>query len=465
MDFDFDDGQDAPYTPAVDRYIARSSTDLPEPEHDEPREFKRGIPCTEQELAGVPINLCTERLAKQTLNDSRAAEREDLRPLGGRLDLIDVVNEACASAWDAEKYLAKHRHTVRQILSKPCNEIRRSQLGMSKRQKRHQRGLRLVRALAFDGVTQADYCRWYRISKATASEMLAHLYEKEPGLADAIGAICACAAGTSWQRTEQKRIARNRERARKEVHLIFGLNDPINSIAPFPSQASTPRMMRDGGGFRNLSLATAPRMVRDPILGGFRYSDDKPVEPEDKPRYWYSDVLADEIALAVFNLRATPIRAASPYRYQRPLRRRVTLRSKKTRDWNPIGRAVPMEDRGLRSHDPGLVMSWPVADHDFLKRPPAVLKMPPRLRPSPRQNASVIASGEYIRLHGGHGWSYFAGPRLPDVITNRLETPDEIRRDFFGLRPTGAGPSPQASFQCQPPRKVTWSPSSNLGCA
>jgi hypothetical protein len=221
-----DNWQDLPRTVAVDRYIARPNSDLPEPEPDEPRKYKRGTPFTDQEIAnfrqrGGGIDYCPKRLAKQDLNDQRAAERKDIRPFGRGLDghpldVIDIAIDACASAWDADKYMASHRATVQQILDQPRNARRRKLAGMPSKHRRHQKALRLVHALAFDRVMLADYCRQHKLDKADASRMLAHLYEKESGLADAIGAISACAAGIFWQNRQQKsKVASTREGARE----------------------------------------------------------------------------------------------------------------------------------------------------------------------------------------------------------------------------------------------------------
>ena len=423
-------------TIATDKWIKRKLNHPPGRERDEPRAYKRGIPVTEQELAGCRINYCAERLARDALNDKRAAERKDLRPLGGRLDLIDIVNDACASAWDAEKYLAKHQDIVRQILDKPCNQRRRKFAGMSTMQRRHQKALRLVHALAFDGLTHAEYCRKHKIDKADASRMLAHLYEKEPGLADAIHAISACAAGISWQNRQQKQNLRIQERARsRQIQLVYGLNQDINSIGSYPDQASTPRWTRSGGGFRHVSLVSVDH------------------DPDETASEWWAELFASS---AFFKIDEKPrIVAQSTYRYQRPLAREVTLKTGKKYTWNPIGRAVQLTERGFRPHDHGFVMDWPVADHDFLKRPPAVLKMPPRMRPlSVSRSQSVAIAWEYVRRHG-HAvldWS----PQY------RPETLEEIKRDFFGLRPTGRDPwgrEPKIAKRWKPTVfRGTWNP-------
>jgi hypothetical protein len=87
--------------------------------------------------------------------------------------------------------------------------------------RRHQQAIRLVHALAFDGLNAAEYCRRHCLDKADASRMLAHLYEKEPGLKDAIGAISACGTWTSWKNRQQTRKFPKRERG---LELVYGFN-------------------------------------------------------------------------------------------------------------------------------------------------------------------------------------------------------------------------------------------------
>jgi hypothetical protein len=391
MDFDFDDWQDASRTIAVDRWITRTLDHLPEPERGEPRECKRGTPFTEHEIeafkrSGREINYCGERLAKQEINDRRAAERKEIRPFGGGRDLIDTVIDAIAFSGGPNKLLTAHRATAEAILDKPCNARSKKLSGLPPRRWRHQHAIRIARALAFDGITQAEYCKKHKIRGSQASRMLADLYEREPGLADAIIGISACAAMVFWQNRQQSKMLRQQESGRKEVGLVFGWDRFDDAIEPFPRQVMTlPCMARSGGGFRHLNNVKADE------------------SEADNTRVWYADILADEIALAVFNQRATPIRAAAPYRFQRPLARAVKLKTSKRGTWNPIARAVPIEAWFYAQHHDDSVMSWSVADQVFLSRPSTVLAMPPRWRPA----------------------------------NDRIETIDELRRNFFGLIPDG----------------------------
>jgi hypothetical protein len=358
MDFDFDDWQDAPYTPAVDRYIARPSIDLPEPEREEPREYKRGTPFTEQELAafkrnGGAIDYCGERLAKRVVLDRRAAERKDVRPFAGHLpytrDLIDTVEDAIAYSTELiEKMQAEHRVTAAAILDKPCNARSKKLSGLPPRRWRHQQAIRIARALAFDGITQAEYCRKHKISRSQSSRMLAGLYEREPGLAEAISGISDCAAMLSWQKLQQTEILHRKEREeRKLFGISYGANDVVHNVEPFPSQASAGRMAREGGGFNSLTLI-----------------DDEPEdESEDK---WYAGMFI----CALFDPppQGFAVYASSPYRYLPLLSRHIRTNhiNKKTgkpqfETWRHE-RAVPIAAWLYEQHHDDNAMSWPPAD-------------------------------------------------------------------------------------------------------
>ena len=75
---------------------------------------------------GRNINYCGERLAKQRLNDDRAAVRKDLRPLGRGVDgdsrdLIDVVIDAIVWSTRPAEMLANTQAEILQIMSEPRN--------------------------------------------------------------------------------------------------------------------------------------------------------------------------------------------------------------------------------------------------------------------------------------------------------------------------------------------------------
>ena len=69
----------------MDQWLARSTDRWGTDEASPERDGQRGRPMDAGEYAafeskGRKINYCGERLAKQKLNDERAAKRKDLRP-------------------------------------------------------------------------------------------------------------------------------------------------------------------------------------------------------------------------------------------------------------------------------------------------------------------------------------------------------------------------------------------------
>jgi hypothetical protein len=167
---------------------------------------------------GRKIDYGEERLEKQCLNDLRHEERVKRHPL------IDVVIDVVA-AWNSAGYLGRHRAIVREILAKPRNQRRRKLSGMSTKERRHQEAIRLVPALAFDGMTQAEYCRRHNLAPSDASRMLAHLDEKEPGLVDAMGAISACATAISWQNRQQQKLLRHKREGGIRIKYGYDYRD------------------------------------------------------------------------------------------------------------------------------------------------------------------------------------------------------------------------------------------------
>jgi hypothetical protein len=239
---------------------------------------RRGRPFSPDELATFKGNVDYggERLAKDRLNDDRYAERKDLRPFGGGRDLIDVVIDVVASSNRPTELLAERRAQVERIMSKPCNRKYKPTAGMSDLQERHQTAIRLVHALAFDGITQARFCRRHRMRRDTASRLLDHICEREPGLREALNAISACARVISWQKEQQKKAIRLTER---EAKLVFGWNRFDVDAETYPSQASVPRKAFDGEIERSAHLslipdecADGPTVVPDAALGGFTYA-------------------------------------------------------------------------------------------------------------------------------------------------------------------------------------------------
>ena len=294
---------------------------------------------------GRDIDYCGERLANQKLNDDRAATRKDLRPSGGGRDLIDLVIDAIAVSDRPSELLAAHQETVRKIMSKPHNHRRRRLTGLSTCERRHQRAIRLVHALAFDDVTQADHCRQHKVDKADASRMLAHLYEKEPGLREGIDAISACGTAISWQNRQQNKTLLRIVRERGEVRLDYGLNEQIVSAEPYPCQAS------------------APGMARDNLYGGLRYLHLIPDEPYKPDEWWVCAFVCSLFEPPKDNI---IIRTPAPYRVRRPLSREVKLKDGSKKTW-AVARAVPIEAWAYPAYR-SEATDWPDEDRRFLDR-------------------------------------------------------------------------------------------------
>ena len=207
---------------------------------------------------GRNIDYCGERLAKQKLNDDRAAVRKVLRPLGlgvdgSSRDLIDLVIDAIAWSTRPAEMLTNSQTVIQQIMSRSRNRKYRPTVGMSKMHKLHQRDIRLVHAIGIKGIRQAEYCRCTGLKPYEASRSLARVSRKEPDLLEAINVRSACAAMVSWQKVQQSRMLRRRERERKEIKLVYGLNDQTIDMETYPSQASFGRMRLSGGKSQILS--------------------------------------------------------------------------------------------------------------------------------------------------------------------------------------------------------------------
>ena len=123
----------------------------------------------------------------------------------------------------------------------------------------------------------------------------------------------------SWQKVQQNRMLRRRERERKEIKLVYGLNDQTIDVETYPSQASFGRMSRSGGGSQIIS----------PIY-------EEPAEPDP----WF----AFEFLGALFGPppQRVAIRAPATYRVRRPLSRKVSLKGERGRETWSIARAVPV---------------------------------------------------------------------------------------------------------------------------
>jgi hypothetical protein len=116
---------------------------------DEFAEFKRN---------GGKTNYCEARLAWQQRLDERHETRRR------RSEVFDLVVDVVA-AWDSASYVAKHKKVIRNIRALPRNARRQKLSGLSTMARRHQTALRLVHALVFGGLSQADYCRRHHIEK------------------------------------------------------------------------------------------------------------------------------------------------------------------------------------------------------------------------------------------------------------------------------------------------------------
>lgn len=183
---DFDDSwRDLDYTPSVDRWIMRSAERHNVPQEPEAeRAGKRGRPMDADEYAafkaqGRRINYCGERLAKQKLNEARAARRRDLRPLGGGKDLIDLAINAIAHSDRPAEMLGESRAVIRRIMTEDRNRKYKRTSGMSAMHRRHQQDIRLVHALAA-GMTLAQYYKKTGISPRKASHRSRALPKKSP---------------------------------------------------------------------------------------------------------------------------------------------------------------------------------------------------------------------------------------------------------------------------------------------
>jgi hypothetical protein len=358
---EFDDSwRDLDYTLRVDQWLARPTDRWGTGEASLDRDGKRGRPMDAGEYAafqskGRKVNYCGERLAKQRLNDNRAAMRKDLRPLGlgvdgSSRDLIDLVIDAIAWSTRPAEMLTNSQAVIQQIMSPSRNRKYRPTAGMSKMHKLHQQDIRLVHAVGIKGITQAEYCRCAGLKPYAASRSLARIAKKEPGFLDALNARSACAAMVSWQKVRQSRMLRRRERERKEVKLVYGLNDQTIDMETYPSQASFGRMSLSGGRSQILS----------PI-------HEEPAEPDP----WF----AFEFLGALFGEppRRIAIRVPAPYRVRRPLSRSLQLK-KGGRKIERVARAVPIETWAWPIYQ-SKAPRWPRADSVFLDRLPAQLKI------------------------------------------------------------------------------------------
>jgi hypothetical protein len=324
---EFDDSwRDLDHTPAVDRWFARAADRRGSVEAGFDRDAKNGQPFTQSEIdiyltGGGTINYGEDRIGEQQIADDRYYKRLIKRPFGERNSLFDIVTD-CAAGWNSTAYLGGHQAIARAILEKPRNQRRRQLSNISTKLRRHQQAIRLVTAMAFDGIGPAKYCRLHNLNRANASRMLAHLYEKEAGLRDAIGAISACAAMTSWQNRQQNKLMRLRERGRKEIKLTFGWNNLQIDVEPWPCQASAGSMRGSNPGTK----------------WWLRLIKDKSPRP-DHP-IWSDATLP----LAMWNMKSEGPRYEPFVDPHRAMSRRIKLKDGKFETWR-IARAIPSAPR------------------------------------------------------------------------------------------------------------------------
>ena len=219
MKFTYDDWEQPKDPRDAYERIVRPADRWPRQE-DEVRYSRRGIPMRDCEYAdfvtrGGKIDLGEKRFEWQRRSDRQHEKNQRRHPL------TETVLD-CLARWSSSEYLDRHRATVRSILEKSRNQRRRKLSGISTKLRGHQQALRLIHAIAFEGLTAAEYCQQHELDPADASRMLDHLYKKEFGLADAIGAISACAAMTSWQNRQENRRRRYKEGRGKKATLVLG---------------------------------------------------------------------------------------------------------------------------------------------------------------------------------------------------------------------------------------------------
>ena len=358
---DFDDSwRDLDHTLRVDQWLARSTDRWGAVDVGPEREGDRGRPMDAGEYAafkskGRTIDYCGERLAKQRLNDDRAAVRKNPRPFGRGVDgssrdLIDLVIDAIAWSTRPAEMLANSQAVIQQIMSKSRNRKYKQTPGMSEMHRLHQQDIRLVHALASKGITQAEFCRRTGSKPHSASRSLARIAKKEPGLLDALNARSARAAMVSWQKVQQNRMLRRRERERKENKLVYGLNNQTIDMETYPSQASFGRMILSGGRSQILS----------PI-------HEEPAEPDP----WFAFEFLG--ALFVEPPQRIAIRVPAPYRIRRPLSRSLALKTGGRRI-DRVARAVSIETWAWPPYQ-SEAKDWPQTDLAFLGRLLAQLKI------------------------------------------------------------------------------------------
>jgi hypothetical protein len=309
-------------------------------QEDEARYSRRGIPMRDYEYAdfltrGGKVYLGEKRFEWQKRNDRRYEKNQKRHPL------TETVLD-CLARWNSSEYLEKHRRTVRDLVEKPRNQRRRQLSGISTKLRRHQQALRLIHAIAFEGLTAAEYCQQHGLDPADASRMLDHLYKKEFGLADAIGAISATAAITSWQNRQENRRRRYKGGRGKNAILVLGTD--YSNVADrgewlADTSAGSRKSYTTGAAASISDVGAIPKYMRnDPIRPETGYAPSRPPFDLHEPATWYaSDYLCiprkQRLPLHYWNAVHDPVRAA---RHLKPRfdRYRETRRTLKYRDSN-----------------------------------------------------------------------------------------------------------------------------------
>ncbi len=237
---------------------------------------------------GGKIDLGEKRVEWQRRNDRQHEKNQKRHPL------TETVLD-CLARWNSSEYLEKHRGTVRDILEKPRNQRRRQLSGISTKLRRHQQALRLIHAIALGGMTAAEYCRQHELDPADASRMLDHLYKKEFGLADAIGAISACGTVTSWQNRQENRRRRYKGGGGKNATLVLGTD--YSNVADrgewlADTSAGSRKSYTTGAAASISDVGAIPKCMRnDPIRPETGHAPAKPPHRMHRPSTWRRESL------------------------------------------------------------------------------------------------------------------------------------------------------------------------------
>jgi len=336
---DWDDYGDDVAPDAYDR-CTRPAERLPAPQREPERDldWKRGEPTPQCMIdafikKGGTINRGEARAAKQKLNDERHNERQQRNGY-----LKQIVTEVVA-AWDPLKYLERHRAIVRWILAKPRNRRRQDLTSLSTRAFRRQQTIRIVRAIAFDGLTQAEHCRRTGLDPAEASRMLADLCEEEPGLADTQKVISTCNHFVIWQKRQHKQMLHNkREQRTAKVLYGYDYSDVVDAGEWLPDY--------DAGSIRSIYSGNFKpcAMARDATAQ--RGHEDTPVLDLHEPETWReTQVPKHPLIFAGGRYRTEKLSVVLDWAAIEPMRKATRLTSLPDR-YRSISRTVTIKNGG-----------------------------------------------------------------------------------------------------------------------